>query len=316
MEEYEVDLREYIDVLRREWAVVVVIFLAALISATVFSFSQPDEYQSEAVISLRQKSTVSQADAIEILNGMAALEKAPALFGNVEVEGVKKTGQIRVRLKGSQREAVRDGLKAYLGTALAELNKRAAEETLEEYSRAQNLSSVYGAEKARLEDELRERLSIVAEAELARVNRSIQLYEEEKRELQDMLAANPELDFLALELGSVNTKLAQLESRRDELEWIKRGGRPSLAEELIASDPELEFLNARLEALNQNLIQLEIKKMRLESETPAAAEILTPPTQPRLTGPKRLLNITIAGALGLLIGVFTAFFKSYMEGSS
>ena len=45
-------------------------------------------------------------------------------------------------------------------------------------------------------------------------------------------------------------------------------------------------------------------------------ELLTPPTDPAMIGPKRTLNIAMAAVLGLFVGVFAAFFKNYLEGST
>ncbi|MEE8168662.1 MAG: GNVR domain-containing protein [Candidatus Hydrothermarchaeales archaeon] len=50
MEEYEVSLKDYIDVLRKEKLLILAIFLVAVVSATLFSLGQPKQYETRTTL--------------------------------------------------------------------------------------------------------------------------------------------------------------------------------------------------------------------------------------------------------------------------
>jgi len=127
-----------------------------------------------------------------------------------------------------------------------------------------------------------------------------------------------------------NEKQLEIEYQIVDLMSIKESGRiyTNFAQQLIQSNIELTLLNTRLKSIDAKLADLQVKMIELENPDSSVelssnvgtssnvVELLTPPTDPAVIGPKRTMNIAIAAVLGLFVGVFAAFFKNYLEGSA
>jgi uncharacterized protein involved in exopolysaccharide biosynthesis len=191
----------------------------------------------------------------------------------------------------------------YIEVSVDELNRKSLEKSQSDYPRLKNLSILYAKQREEINAELKKGLVEEADFEIARLRN---------------------LSLIAARLGYKDKQL-EIEYKIADLMSIKEEGRiyTNSAQQLIQSNPELTRLNSRLNSTDAKLADLQAKMMELEisdsnvnNTTSNVVELLTPPTDPMVIGPKRSLNIAIAAVLGLFVGVFAAFFKNYMEGSA
>ena len=307
MEEDEISLWDYINVVRKEKMLIVSIFLVAIITATVYSFSLPNEYSSAAKLSYISNQKIPLTDAVEMLQSQAIIQKVASQKGvasqgdilsmldNVKVENVKNTNQILIQLKGKNPDTMKEYFDLYVNVAVDEVNRISSENSQSDYSRLENLSIVYTKQRDEVSTEMKNKLIEEADLELRRLGN---------------------LTNITARLGSTDKQL-DLVYRISELKEIK-GGRTSssAAQQMIASNQELSLLNSKLSSIDARLVDLETKELELKNLDTTMMELISPPTDPVEIGPKRTLNIAIAAVLGLFIGVFAAFFKNYLEESA
>ncbi len=147
----------------------------------------------------------------------------------------------------------------------------------------------------------------------------------------------PEVDRLIASLGAKQaeireqiTKLAQQVGSVEPIEMPETSGR-TVEEQTQALTEELAVLQAQLEAqqaqqtqlttsrdvawttyksLTNKLLELQVEGTVSTSEARVAFEAL-PPTE--RSAPRRLLNTALAGVIGLMLGIFTAFAMAYLQ---
>lgn len=318
--EDEIDLRDYLNVIWKNKLLILGIVLVSLVSSGFYSFFVlQDEYQTDAKLSYVSNQKIPLADAIEILKSQPIIQKTAAQEGeasknealstlsSLKVENIRNTNQILLQLKGNNPETMKKYFGQYINVSVDELNRRSLEKlSLEksqsDYPRLKNLSLLYAKQREEIHAELKKKLVEEADFEIQRLRN---------------------ISLIAARFGYKDKQL-EIEYKIVDLISIKEGGRiyASFAQQLIQSNPELTLLNARLNSIDAKLADLQAKM--IEPENPSSnvntnsnvVELLTPPTDPMIIGPKRTLNIAIAAVLGLFIGVFAAFFKNYMEESA
>jgi uncharacterized protein involved in exopolysaccharide biosynthesis len=307
MEEDEISLWDYINVVRKEKILIASIFLVAIIAAAIFSFSIPNEYSSEAKLSYISNQKIPVTDAVEILKSQAIIQKvasqeggvsqgdALSMLDNLKIGNVKDTNQILIQLKGNNPDTMKRYFELYVNVAIDEVNRISSEKSQSDYSRLDNLSTVYTKQRDDVSTEMKRKLIEEADLELRRLEN---------------------LTNITARLGSRDRQI-DLAYSISQLEQIKDGRTSSsVAQQMISSNPELSLLNSKLSSIDARLVDLETKKLELENLDTATVKLISPPTNPVMTGPRRTLNIAIAAVLGLFIGIFGAFFKNYMEESA
>lgn len=319
--EEEIDLRDYLNVIWKNRRLILAVFLITLISSGFYSFFvMQDEYQTEAKLSYIPNQKIPLADAVEILKSQPVIQKTAAQDGetsknealstlsSLRVENVRNTNQILLQLKGNKPETMKKYFRQYINLSVEELNRRTLEKlsvdkSQSDYPRLQNLSVFYAKQREENQAELKKKLVEEADFEIQRLRN---------------------LSMIASRYGYKDKQL-EIEYKIVDLMSIKEGGRiyASFAQQLIQSNSELTQLNARLNSIDAKLADLqdemigaENTKSNVNNTASNVLELLTPPTDPVVVGPKRSLNIAIAAVLGLFIGVFAAFFKNYIEGSA
>ncbi len=324
--EDEIDLRDYLKVIWKNKLLILAIVLVSLISSGFYSFFLlQDEYQTDAKLSYVSNQKIPLADAIEILKSQPIIQKTAAQEGDsfknealstlssLKVENVRNTNQILLQLKGNKPEMMEKYFGQYIKVSVDELNRRSleklsSEKSQSDYPRLKNLSVLYAKQREEIYAELREKLVEEADLEIKRL-----------RNLSIIAARFRYNDT------RYNDKQLEIEYEIADLMSIKEGGRiyTKFAQQLIQSNSELTLLNLRLNSIDAKLADLQAKMIEPENPdsnvnntTSNVVELLTPPTDPVIIGPKRSLNMAIAAVLGLFIGVFAAFFKNYMEESA
>ncbi|SNQ60943.1 Wzz/FepE/Etk N-terminal domain-containing protein [Candidatus Methanoperedens nitratireducens] len=307
MEEDEISLRDYIKVVRKEKILIASIFLVAIIAAAIFSFSIPNEYSSEAKLSYISNDKIPLTDAVELLQSQTIIQKvvsqeggasqgdALSMLGNLKVENIKSTNKILIQLKGNNPDTMKRYFEQYVNVAINEVNRISSGKSQSDYSRLENLSTVYTKQRNEVSTEMKRKLIEDADLELRRLEN---------------------LTGITERLGDTDRQL-DLAFKISDLKEIKNGRTSSsAAQQMISDDPELSLLNSKLSSIDARLVDLETKKLELENLDTTTVKLISPPTDPVITGPRRTLNIAIAAVLGLFIGIFAAFFKNYMEGSA
>jgi len=105
MEEKEVDLRDYINMVKKRWKIIVGIFLATTITSGVVSFLLPKTYEASAMVRIgrtRNKLLEEPSTTIEIFKTRAMLEKVAEEIdiplGGEESQGL--ASKIKIKTKG------------------------------------------------------------------------------------------------------------------------------------------------------------------------------------------------------------------------
>lgn len=324
--EDEIDLRDYLNVIWKNRGLILAVFLISLISSGLYSFFVlQDEYQTDAKLSYVSNQKIPLADAIEILKSQPIIQKTAAQGGeaskteaistlsSLKVVNIGGTNQIQLQLKGNKPEMMKKYFGQYIKVSVDELNKKSLEKSSLEksesnYPRLKNLSVLYSKQREEISVELKKKLIEEADFEITRLRN---------------------LSLIAARFGYKDKQL-EIEYKIVDLISIKEGGRiyANSAQQLIQSNPELLLLNSRLNSTDAKLADLQAKMIELENPdlninlvlnvntSSNVVELLTPPTDPKVIGPKRSLNMAIAAVLGLFIGVFAAFFKNYLEESA
>ncbi|MDD5474849.1 MAG: Wzz/FepE/Etk N-terminal domain-containing protein, partial [Candidatus Methanoperedens sp.] len=324
--EDEIDLRDYLRVVWKNRRLILGIFFVALISSGIYSFFVlQDEYQTEAKLSYISNQKIPLADAVEILQSQPIIQKTAAQYGeasknealstlsSLKVENIKNTNQILLKLNGNKPEMMEKYFGQYINVSVDELNRKSIEKlsiekSQSDYPRLENLSIFYAKQREEINAELEKKLAEEADLEIQRLRN---------------------LSLIAARYGYKDKQL-ELEYKIVDLMSIKEGGRlrSNFTQQLLQSNSELTLLYARLNSIDAKLTDVQAKMIELEypdsginpslnvSTNSNVVELLTPPTDPMVTGPKRTLNVAIAAVLGLFIGVFAAFFKNYLEESA
>lgn len=181
MEEDEISLRDYIKVVRKEKILIASIFLVAIIAAAIFSFSIPNEYSSEAKLSYISNDKIPLTDAVELLQSQTIIQKvvsqeggasqgdALSMLGNLKVENIKSTNKILIQLKGNNPDTMKRYFEQYVNVAINEVNRISSGKSQSDYSRLENLSTVYTKQRNEVSTEMKRKLIEDADLELRRL---------------------------------------------------------------------------------------------------------------------------------------------------
>ncbi|MFZ2411473.1 MAG: Wzz/FepE/Etk N-terminal domain-containing protein, partial [Candidatus Methanoperedens sp.] len=291
--EDEIDLRDYLNVIWKNRRLILAVFLISLISSGFYSFFVlQDEYQTESKLSYIPNQKISLTDAVEDIKSQSIskiatqegeVSQALSVLSNMKVENIKNTNQILLQVKGNNPELMSKYFGIYIKVASDELNRKALEKSQDEYSKLDNLSILYAKQTEEINAKMKKKLVEEADLELKRLENQAKIY---------------------AKFGSVDKQI-DLEFKISDMKSIKEGRAPSsVAQQMILSNTELILLNSQLTSINSKRVDLEIKKLEFENNGTQVVELITPPTDPVVTGPKRTLNIAIASVLGLFVGVF------------
>lgn len=282
MEEYEVDLRDYLRVIwRKKWLVLGVV-LVAIVVALLASFRLPSQYQAQAVYRLRPAPAVkgvaldspSSEVAVAMLGSKELLRRAGAELG---LAGPDEARLLASSLKVTAQEG--DLLQLELRGALPPLTLR------ELLSR---LVELFSAEiKGQVEKEAQEALLRVEQS----LERLAALQAQLVQQIQELLRREGNA---ALKVGELDATL-----------------------EGFALRQELSSLYSRLVPLQREMDSLNLSKEELaglaNSDWEPLVAVSPPYASPTPIGPSRTMNLAVAGVLGLFVGVLLAFFVHWLQ---
>jgi uncharacterized protein involved in exopolysaccharide biosynthesis len=288
MEDYEVSLKDYINVIKKEKFLILTVFLVAVISAGVFSFSQPDEYEVTATLHIKDFSTLRTNDLpfeSDFKNEYKSVDIATSFLSSEDI--------------------------SRLTVSAAELHK------IEPFASSPNPTDAavnWLGKNIEVEDKkgiitLRIRGTLEPGVLKSILDAYIEVF---IRESDSLLAEN-----VQSELQKIKEKEERIEAQKVEI--VKSMSEIDI-ENISESEAKLmkySSLTSQFTTIERQLTDIHLYEVDMEyvvSSHYEWIEIISPPFEPNVpVGPKRLLNIVIAGVLGLFIGVFAAFFKNYME---
>jgi len=209
MEEKEVDLRDYINMVKRRWKIILIIFLVLTISIAVVSLLLPRIYESTAMIKIGKMRNAALEDpstVIEIFRTKPMLEKVakelnlPVIDGKLgelisKIRIREKSGLLEIRARGETPEEASKLVNA-VATALLKRHEEIFEQAkliLEEYlaSGKQRLDkmekeiSILQKKIEELEATNSEAKALVAQGYMEALERSRDRYEELQVELRE-----------------------------------------------------------------------------------------------------------------------------------
>ena len=318
--EDEVNLMDYLNViLKRKWLIFLV-FILAMAGAGVFSYFSLKIFRTETILEIGEIGRVdekilfieSHTQIIEKIETGVYKHKLPEQRPvNVEASNPENTNLIIIRAESENPEQAKK--------VLQEINKMILQEHQEKIRfRKENINREIEKAENQIkltEDEIKKtktKLWLV-QGNASRIENKIGFTKEEKKNLEDQIQVlertliyeqTPGTQFA---LFSAKERLAVKEKEIESLYLgiiSSKNQRENLNFEIKSLEKTIKDLNARIVSLKSSLEEIEIKSTRV-IKSPLIPEA---PIKPR-----PLLNISIAGILGIFFGTFLAFFKEFWE---
>lgn len=278
MEEYEVDLRDYFRVMWRKKWLILGIALAAIVLALLISFRAPSQYQANALYRL---GTIPAASGTVI--NLPSTETTVALLSSKELldkawERLVPAGELpsaALKVTATGDNLIEIELKAALSPALL----------------AQALAELVELFSAEVRGQLQGEIA----RELLRIQqRAARLGAEQARLRQ-------QIDELLRREESAELKVGEFDATLEG--WALRLELSNLFAQLTPIQKELGSLS---------LSQAELSDL-LGTDWEPLGVISPPAASTAPIGPNWMMNLAVAGVLGLFVGVLVAFFVHYMQ---
>ncbi len=292
--EDEIDLRDYLRVLGKQKFLIAGIIIVALISSVFYSFVMlQNEYQTNAVLYFKalpgDLSNVERYSNPVIV--ASTITSNDMIAKTVEKSGL--TGIEPFRNSENPKEAAIGWLKGNIQVTpkaklTSPLSDKEMEVTLKGTLDPEILQKTLSAHIELVVDENKKEFAQDVERDIKKLDDSIDLLKKQKASSLNVIGQIPQVN----------------KSETSDSMFLLQN---------------FMVINSRLNILDDKLITLEISRNNLEAvATPDFnfMEVVSTPYRAVPVASRAMLNIAIAGVLGLFIGVFAAFFKNYMEGST
>lgn len=336
MEEYEVDLRDYLRVIwERKW-IIVGVLLAAVLAAVAYSYSLPDEFEAQALVRLEQRPPVSDV-SLELPTPKTILEmmKQPEIWlqslqlfptepgksaPQDPVQRAKELSQgfsadilgdspfLSLSLRGTGApEELKDLLARHIVATQTLLREQIRQEVQQKISALEDQEKFYQQQRA-------EFLSALQKWIDSRLTSLHTQKAELLKQLEDLLAKQNESGdtnlqgeilqqsyaALVAQLQAVESEIIRLQTERQS-QYPRPGS--GIDEQLMQIDKALQDLVFRKNAYQQ-VLEMDWVPFRTMGEVRASALPV---------GPPRALNLAVSGVLGLFVGILLAFFVNYLQ---
>jgi len=340
MEEYEVDLRDYLRVMWRKKWLILSVFLIAILAAGLLSFTAPSQYETQALLRLNPLPQITnfqlqmpslqaarlilkapdlllrtvqeaQLGSESAFQGMTPQQIASWLEDHLKSKISDKTELLEIKLNGTLApEMLQRILQTHLNVFQQYLQDDLTRQIQRGIARIKTEEEIIAAQQNMLARELATQIAQrkkVLEQQRAAVQRQIAAITQDKEKLHLQAGEqNATLEGVILreKFLALSAQLQQIEA---ELATLEREGRK-----------EFPKLDARIWELEDQLRTLVISREKGEKLLDIGWKPVEVISQPRIPiapiGPNRKMNIAVAGVLGLFVGVLLAFFIHYLEG--
>lgn len=282
--EEEIDLRDYIKVIWKNRLLILVIFMASLIASSFYSFfylQNENEYQTDATLYIKNL----PADLFNAERYSNPLIYSTITSNRVIARTVEQSGLSGVEPFNNSKipaESAQDWLKKNIKTN-------------------NNKNGIIGISiKGTLEPELMQKVLQTL---------IMVVIEDNKNKL--VLDAGDDINTTNILIGSLEGQKVESLKALEKTLAENSSDRVIMLERFIG-------LNSHLNQIEGQLNNAELKRNNLEIITSPDfkwIEVMDPPyTSDIPVGSKRMLNVGIAGVLGLFVGILAVFFKHFMEG--
>jgi uncharacterized protein involved in exopolysaccharide biosynthesis len=287
----EIDLNDYIDTIKKERSIILTVFLVALISGAVFSFSQPNIYENSATLYVQKlplrslayvpsgenliqiyspsfvKNSLSSEHLLRQTTTSVGLDKMEP-FVNLPDPAEKASDWIKKHMKiiGKESGLIQLQIKGELEPNI--------------------LKSILDSHIKLLIVDYDSRLESDIQSELRLVDEKYNLFLSQKVEVVKSIS---EIDF---DSTSENELMIML---------------------YLALSSDVNEINNKLRALEVYKMDLEV----LSSSQFDGIKIIDPPIESNVPveDQRKVIKILLAGILGLFVGILVAFFKDNKEKS-
>ena len=318
--EEEINLMDYIKVLlKRKWLILVVFLIAAIVAGAFSFFVAPKVYKIDTSLEIGGIDGQIIEEPSQVLGkiegdvyGIKVREKLGILEGEypkIKSDNPKATNLISLGIESSNTEKTKNILKEINSLILAEhLEKIKTQKELIE----KNIKTAEGKIKLTESDigNTRNKIKPI-EGDIIRIENKIKYSEEEKENLEAKVEA---LEKVLVYEQTPGTQFAlfdakeKLANKKQEIEdlFLRINSLKQTKEDLEIGvnslESSIESLNAQINSLRASLDNVRETKV-VKAPTASGAPIK----------PRPLLNIVIAGVLGIFLGVFWAFGKEWWE---
>jgi len=306
LEEKEVDLRDYIRVIKKRKKVILLIFFIAIIVSAVVSFVLPPVYEVTSTIKIGKIVDVDtlEKEPIESQAGASGLLKSPQFLGEaikelklpftvkglekkISVEPVMETEdliQIKMETNNpSQGLSIMNYLSDKLVQRDAEIKKK--------YESEKDLLARYDKEIKKINEELNKTENNIKEMEKEEKRLEI-AWENISREIEKRMKESK-----SLSQAESNILVGQMDSIGVKLEVYRNS---------IGNERQ------RYAAFLKELRETQIEKAKIQRRgfsNVYNTEVLVSPEEPKEPiKPNKLLNVAVTGAMSLLFGLILVFF--------
>jgi uncharacterized protein involved in exopolysaccharide biosynthesis len=327
--EDEVDLMDYVKViLKRKGTILFWFFSLVLIAFIISFFYLPEIYRISTSVEIGrlEKGTDSSKeelieDPVSLANklegdvyGVKVRERlglSESEWPEIKVENPEKTHLVRIAIESEDKEKSKTILKEISFLVLE--NHKEVAEVERELIRETILNR-----ESKIES-LKEDISIVRkkieplQKDIERINNKIEIAEREKEALEDKVKSLEEQLVYEQTPGTqyalFNAK-QELSQKEDDIE--------NLYLRINSLERGIEDYNSELNSLEREIedYNLEINSLESSLEKVKDTEVIKEPIfSENPVKPRKMLNMAIAGILGIFIGTFWAFGKEWWENS-
>jgi len=325
MEEYEVELIDYLRVIWKGKWVIFACLVVALATAAAVTVTRPKEFTASICYYVREgfaSGVLSGFDVKEV--ALLVEEAAPLSFGKaVRVKVKPDTDRFNITLVGAIGEGAFPNVVVQLTSLVEGIVKQQAERRYDETITGIELQL---EEKTRERDIFRVRLLNELRGErreelIRRVELQVEQMTWERDILQEQMAEitgseDPRLFSLATEIIALETSIVK---RRQALDALRSADLDDLfllerTAVVVPGDPRLSVFAKGMDRLDTSISELTVAFEVLRTAKMEDLMIVSLVREPTITTTKGNIRLTLAVAtvLGLFVGVLLAFFVHYL----
>ncbi len=300
MDEYEVDLRDYLIVIwQRKW-IIVGVFVVAVVAAAIYSYTLPDEYRAEGLISYRSSPSEVQLELPDT-NGFISIVEST---NGVQASALNGTDLIRLQVTGTASpEALTDQLRQAIDSSGNLLQEQRNERISERLSTLDDEIQFLREQRSSLLEQISRREGQRLKALQTQRDRVVQ-------QLDQLMNGASSGESSLSRQASLLAMTAQLQVLQGQMARLETSSDAPQPEAGSAYDQRLVELETRIQELA--LTKRQYERVRDADWSPLSVA-QAPQSSDAPIGPNRQLNIAIAGVLGLFVGLLLAFFVHYLQ---
>ncbi|MFZ2970381.1 MAG: Wzz/FepE/Etk N-terminal domain-containing protein, partial [Minisyncoccia bacterium] len=293
MEYEEIDLMDYVKVIIKRKKLIMAILAVAVVVAGVISLALPKVYKVDTSIEIGIRvagdSLIEKPEQViekikSDVYGVTVREKLNLSendFPKIKASNVKDTNLVTISVESDKSEQAK--------SVLTEINSLIISKHRDRTSKEKEL-----VEKNISADENKIKSM---DSDIERINNKIKFVEEEKGNLESKISALQKTLVYRQDPGTqfalFNTK-EELSAKKQQIEDLFR--------EITSLNIQKENINTEINSLRASLDNLKFTRV-----------VKDPTVSEKIVSPRPVLNVGIAGVLGLFIGVFVAFGKEWWE---